>query len=283
MGEGMKIRANAKINLSLCINGKRADGYHLIDTVMHSIDLCDILEIEKAEQISLVCKGCDIPQEENIAYKAAKLFFQDYGIAGGADILLEKHIPAPAGLGGGSADAAAVLVALNKLYDAKIPNKDLEKTALKLGADVPFFIEGGCKRAEGIGEIFTNVTPLDKGYILLAKAEKKPSTAEMYRMVDGEEPIAGDTDAVIDAVKTGDLQKLGDNLFNSFTCVWKNSFVKRALLEQEPLAVSLSGSGPTWFAIFDDLQKAQEAKLDIEHKGISCWVTRLCEKSIIFE
>ncbi len=279
----MKIKANAKINFSLCVKGKRPDGYHLIDTVMHSIDLFDELEVSKAEGITVECDGCDIPQEENIAYKAAKLFFDDYDIDGGAYITLKKNIPAPAGLGGGSSDAAAVLLALNSLYDAKIPDVELEKTALKLGADVPFFIEGGCKRAEGIGEIFTDIKPLKDGYILLAKAEKKPSTGEMYRIVDGKEPIVGDTEAVIRAIENNDLRALSSELFNSFIAVWGDSFVRKALLDQAPLAVSLSGSGPTWFAIFETCEKAQAAKVALEKLEIDCWITRPQNKAIIFE
>lgn len=279
----MKVKANAKINLSLLIKGKRPDGYHLIDTVMHSVSLFDELEIEKAENVTVLCEGCDIPQEENIAYKAAKLFFEEYSVCGGVHITLKKNIPAPAGLGGGSADAAAVLLALDRLYNTEIPKESLEKTALKLGADVPFFIEGGCKRAQGIGEIFTNVPPIKNGYVLLAKAEQKPSTGEMYRIVDSKEPIKGDTESVIEAIKANDLCSLSKNLFNSFAGVWENSFVKTALLGLSPLAVSLSGSGPTWFALFDDFQKVQQAKTELEKAEIPCWIASFSDKSIIFE
>ena len=139
----MKIKANAKINLSLKITGKREDGYHLIDTVMHSVSLFDELEINKADSINLRCDESDIPQEKNIAFKAASLFFERTRLQGGADIVLKKNIPFPAGLGGGSADAAAVLLALNKLYNANLSQEALCQMALKLGADVPFFINGG--------------------------------------------------------------------------------------------------------------------------------------------
>lgn len=279
----MKLKANAKINLSLKINGKREDGYHLIDTVMHSISLYDEIEIEKAKGITVKCDKYAIEQEKNIAYKAAKLFFEDYGIKGGVDISIKKNIPSPAGLGGGSADAAAVLLGLRSIYKNDISNADLEKTALKLGADVPFFIEGGCKRAEGIGEILSDVTPLNNGYILLALAETKPSTAEMYRIVDKTKPLDCDTDMVIKAIEQNDIVLLSKSIANSFSAVWENSFVKKALLEQSPLAVSLTGSGPTWFALFDNCEKAEKAKSVLCKQNITCFIATPQAKAIIFE
>lgn len=279
----MKIKANAKINLSLAIKGKRDDGYHLIDTVMQSVSLYDELCVEKAEKITVECENLVIAEEKNIAYKAAKQFFEDYGILGGAKIKIKKNIPAPAGLGGGSADAAAVLLALNKLYNANIPESDLKKTALKLGADVPFFIKGGCSRAEGIGEVLTDVKPLSKGYILLAIAEQKPSTGEMYRIIDVKPYIECDTDAVIKAIEKNDLLLLSQNLCNAFTVSWEESLVKKALIAKKPLGVSLSGSGPTWFAIFDNEEQAKEAKEALKQQKIGCWLVTPQNKAIIFE
>lgn len=279
----MKVKANAKINLSLGIKGKRADGYHLIDTVMQSVSLYDEITVEKACEISVKCDKYEIKQQDNIAFKAAKLFFEECGITGGATISIKKNIPAPAGLGGGSADAAAVLLALNKLYNAQITDARLEEIALKLGADVPFFIKGGCRRAEGIGEVLSDLVPLDKGFILLAIAEQKPSTGEMYRIIDGKPYEECSTDAVITAIEKGDLTALADNLCNAFAEIWQESFVKKALSEQNPLGVSLSGSGPTWFAIFKTRQQANKAKEALKKKNISCWVTAPQNKAIIFE
>lgn len=279
----MRIKANAKINLSLKINGKREDGYHLIDTVMHSISLFDEINIEKADKITVKCDGIEIGQEDNIAYKAAKLFFQECSISGGADIFIKKNIPFPAGLGGGSADAAAVLLGLRKLYDVRITDSCLEKIALRLGADVPFFIGGGCKRAEGIGEVLTDIKPLTKGYFLLALAEQKQSTGEMYRIVDSKPVINCDTNAVINAIECNDIERLGKNLANSFTSVWEDSFVKKALLNEAPLAVSLSGSGPTWFALFEDIKTIKKAKESLCKQNITCFIAEPISKAIIFE
>ncbi|MBE6777703.1 MAG: 4-(cytidine 5'-diphospho)-2-C-methyl-D-erythritol kinase [Ruminococcaceae bacterium] len=279
----MKIKANAKINLSLNICGKREDGYHLIDTVMHSVGLFDELQIEKAESITVKCDKYDIKQEDNIAYRAAELFFEDYGLLGGADITIKKNIPSPAGLGGGSADAAAVLLALRNLYNADITDQQLRETALKLGADVPFFINGGCRRAEGIGECLTDLKPFKNGYIVLAIAEQKPSTGEMYRIIDSKPYITCDTEKVINAVEKGDLKALSQNSANSFCAVWEQSFVKSALQKCEPLMVSLSGSGPTWFAIFENFNDANKTAEQLKKQDINCFVTTFKEKAIEFE
>ncbi len=279
----MKIRANAKINLSLCVCGKRKDGYHLIDTIMHSVGLFDEITLEKADQIIVECSNSAIKTQDNIAFKAAKLFFEDFGIIGGCKISINKNIPTAAGLGGGSADAAAVLLGLDKLYSANIPHNELCKTALKLGADVPFFIDGGCQRAEGIGEILTPLKPLKSGYILLAKADSKPSTAQMYRILDSKETVLCDTEKIIDLIKQDNLCELSRNLYNAFGEVWTESQLKQILLELSPLAVSISGSGPTWFAIFYDLEKAKKAESILKVKKIDSWLTCPQEKAIIFE
>ena len=277
----MKIKANAKINFSLSVCGKREDGYHLIDTVMHSVSLYDTVFIEKADEILVSCG--DMPKEENIAYKAAKLFFETAEISGGCKIEIEKQIPLSAGLGGGSADAAAVLLGLNKLYNTNFPYETLCNMALKLGADVPVFINGGCMRSEGIGEILTPAKPLNKGVILLAKADLKPSTAEMYRRLDEMETVLADTNAVIKAIEENDLNKLSKNLYNAFETVWPQSQVRAELLKTDAVAVALTGSGPTWFAVFDDIEKADAAKKVLFEKKIPCWICYPTQKAIEFE
>ncbi len=279
----MKLKANAKINLSLEICGKRPDGYHLIDTVMQSVSLYDEVSIQKAEEITVKTDIVGLDGEDNLAYKAAQLFFSDFKINGGVKIEIKKNIPLSAGLGGGSADAAAVLVGLRQLYSNIITDEELEKTALKLGADVPFFISGGCKRAEGIGEILTPLKPLNKGFILLCKGEEKTSTGEMYQILDSKEYKKCDTAAVIKAVEQNDLNGISKNIYNAFLEVWKESFVKKAMLKEKPLIVSLSGSGPTWFALYQNEIDAQTAKNNLENQNIECFVVAAQDKAIIFE
>ena len=279
----MKIKANAKINLSLKITGKRPDGYHLIDTVMHSVGLFDEIQIEKADNITVSCDKYDIPQESNIAFKAARLFFENTNISSGVDIRIIKNIPAAAGLGGGSADAAAVLLGLDCLYNTNLGEQALCEMALKLGADVPFFIKGGCQRAQGIGEKLTQLPTMKSGYILLCKADTKPSTAEMYRLLDSQNPKNNDTEKVLSAINSNDLNALSKSLFNDFLTVWGETELELILKGLSPLAVSLSGSGPTFFAVFDDFEKALNAKNSLKEREIDCWLTDFSEKAIIFE
>ncbi len=279
----LTVKANAKINLSLAITGKREDGYHLIDTVMQSVSLYDILTFKKAKNIRVVCSNSELSGEENIAFKAAKLFFERTGIKGGVKIKIEKNIPQAAGLGGGSADAAAVLIALNRMYNAELSDGELEKIAVKLGADVPFFIKGGTQRAEGIGEVLTPIKPLDFGCFVLAKGESKPSTAEMYRRLDGEEHPLPQTQAVISAVQSGDAELLAQSMDNSFAAVWKNSAVKERLLNLSADAVSLSGSGPVWFAFYRDEDKANIDFNTLKKEKMESYLVKPAKSGIEFE
>ncbi len=277
----MKIRANAKINLSLSVCGKREDGYHLIDTVMHSVSLYDIVEIDKAYRISVDCS--DIPQEENIAYKAAKLFFETTKINGGCTINIKKNIPTCAGLGGGSADAAAVLCGLDRLYKTNLSESALCDMAVKLGADVPFFIKGGCQRAQGIGEILESHKPLEKGYFVLAKGDKKPSTAEMYRIIDQNEQLQIDTESLLYSIAQNDLNGISIKLCNAFEAAWKQSKIKDKLYDFSPLGVALTGSGPTWFSLFENLENARALMQKLESQNIECYLATPQKEALVFE
>lgn len=279
----LSVKANAKINLSLVISGKREDGYHFIDTVMQSITLCDTLEFKKAKKITVKCNDGELNNEENIAYKAAKLFFEKTGIMGGVTIKIKKRIPKAAGLGGGSADGAAVLVALNRLYNANLSDEKLEEYATTLGADVPFFIKGGTQRAEGIGEILTKLADMDFGYFVLAKADSKPSTAEMYRKLDSEEPISLDTESVISAIENSDADTLSKLMDNSFASVWKENKLQERLLKLNPDCVCLSGSGPVWFAFYKDYKDAKTAFKILKKEKIQCYFAKPCKKGMEIE
>lgn len=280
----LKIIANAKINLTLAITGKREDGYHLIDTVMQSVSLGDIVTLKKAKGISVNCKGVAVSEEDNIAYKAAKLYFEETGLNGGVYIKIKKNIPDAAGMGGGSADAAAVLVGLNKIYNTNLNTAKLEQIALRLGADVPFFIKGGTMRAEGIGEILTEIPPFSKGYFVLVKDGKKPSTKEMYSRVDNENPPMPDNDSFINALENADLDKASGYFENSFSIVWKENKTIQKLLDLGAVAASLSGSGPTNFGWFKDEKTAISAFKAIKKEGIEVYLAKPLNKALeIFE
>lgn len=278
--ERIKITACAKINLSLSVLGKREDGYHELDTVMQSVDLSDTVYIEKYRGIITDCKG--ISTEENIAARAARLFCEKTG-AEGCKIKIEKRIPAAAGLGGGSADAAAVLAGLNRLYKTGISETELCEIAVKIGADVPFLIAGGTARARGIGEKLTPLMPLKDCYFLLAKAEEKPSTAEMFSRLDSTDYIKPDIEKTVNAVNCGDLNGVLENLGNSFEILWSKSPLKEMLSSTHPAACSLSGSGPARFAVYGDLNSALRARDKLSAKGVFCEICKPLNKSLIFE
>lgn len=279
----LTIKANAKINLILSVVGKREDGYHLIDTVMQSVSLADRIKILPAKKISVKCSNKALGGEENIAFKAAKLFFEETGLNGGAKIIIKKSIPAAAGLGGGSADAAAVLLGLDKLYNTALKSELLEKMALRLGADVPFFIKGATQRAEGIGEVLTPLKNLEGCWFVLVKEDEKPSTAEMYKKLDSASHSLPDTEAAVKNIEDNDLQALSKIIDNSFIAAWEKKDIKEKLLSLGADGVSLSGSGPTWFAMFCDYKKASKAFKLLKKEKINCYFAKAENFGIKFE
>lgn len=268
----MKLRANAKINLTLDVLGKREDGYHIIDSVFQSVSLCDIVEVDMSDSIVVSCSDSSICDEANIAYKAAKKFFEYTSIQGGASIKIEKHIPLAAGMGGGSADAAAVIVALDRLYNTNLSQDALCEIGLSVGADVPFCIVGGTARVGGIGEKMASLPNMPECAILLIKHGQKLSTADMYRKVDAFPQESFYTDKMVEGIKASDLSAVCQNVFNAFDSVCDNEALTKNIKETDPLAISLSGSGPTIFAIYADMMQANTAKVELQKKGYNPYV-----------
>lgn len=268
----MKLKANAKINLTLDVLGKREDGYHLIDSVFQSVSLGDIVEVDKADNIVVSCSDSSICDESNIAYKAAKKFFEYTSIQGGASIKIQKHIPLASGMGGGSADAAAVIVALDRLYNTNLSQDALCEIGLSVGADVPFCIVGGTARVGGIGEKMARLANMPECAILLIKHGQKLSTADMYRKVDAFPQESFYTDKMVKGIETGDLNAVCQNVFNAFDSVCDNKDLVKDIKSTSPLAVSLSGSGPTVFAIYADMMQANTAKVELQKKGYNPYI-----------
>ena len=277
------LRVNAKINLSLYISGKRTDGYHEIDTVMQSIGIYDRLWVRKSNKITLTCSKPHLSGEDNLGFKAAKLFFEETEIKGRADIYIKKAIPESGGLGGGSADAASVLLALDRLYGTNLSTEKLERMASALGADVPFFIRGGTMRATGIGEILKPLTPFTKGHFVIAKGGTKPSTGEMYRRLDTTEQTEIDIEKSVKAIEKGDLNALCKSLENSFNNVWEDKSFENRLKEFSPLGLGLSGSGPTYFSVFDNKRKAMQCQKILKKEGVEAYLSRPQKNSVTFE
>lgn len=264
--DSLTLSANAKINLTLDITGKRGDGYHEIESVMQSLDLCDRVTIKKSKDTTITCTSLDLG-DENIAFRAARLFFKETGLKGGAAIEIEKNIPVAAGLAGGSADAAATLIGLDKLFETGLGLDKLCEMGLSLGADVPFCIQGGTKLAKGIGEKLSDLPPIPDCYIVLAKRGSKISTGALYAQYDsGVASAKPDTRQMIDALKRGSLQDVCTNFCNVFE-EWnpKSKEIKNELLLHGAIGASLSGSGPTVFAVFEN-----EADAAACMQGLNC-------------
>ena len=279
----MKLKACAKINLTLDVIGKRDDGYHLIDSVFQSVSLCDEITVEKSDTVSVICDDITICDKCNIAYKAAEKFFEYTAVDGGAEINIKKYIPLASGMGGGSADAAAVVVALDKIYNTNLTEAQLCEIGLSVGADVPFCILGGTARVGGIGEKMQKLSDMPDCAILLIKQGQKQSTAEMYKKIDSCPGAARFTDDMADGIANGDLYKISQNVRNAFSAVCNNDVLINNIKTTNPLAVSLSGSGPTVFSIYDSVTKAETAFQELTALGYNPIITEPSNKGIIFE
>lgn len=254
-------KAYAKINLTLAVGEKRSDGYHEVVSVMQRVSLCDTLTAERTDSgISLACSDPSLPAGEgNLAHRAASLFFRETGIVGGVALTLEKRIPSQAGLGGGSSDAASVLLALRKLYAPAMPDGALETMATALGSDVPFFIRGGTQLAAGRGEVLSPLPPLTDGWFVIVKPAESFSTPAMYRRLDELPPVCAPSLPPLQ----GSLPALAAGLFNRFeaavpagSAVWD---IKAQLTAHGALASLLSGSGSAVFGLFDSETAARTA------------------------
>lgn len=263
----MKITANAKINLSLDVMGKRDDGYHEVYMIMQEIDLCDTLEIKLNDSgiVHLICDSKETGSEtDNIAYKAAEIFLKEIESKHGCDISLSKKIPVCAGLGGGSADAAAVLKALNALCGMPLDSDALLRISLKLGADVPFCIMGGTASARGIGEILTPIGSPAKKWVVLIKPKIDISTAEAYRRMDSAPYPHPDVDRAVCCIQNGDTEgfyKAAGNTFEYVTAGQHSEIgqIKAHLLSHGAEFAMMSGSGPTVYGLFENRNDAQKA------------------------
>lgn len=250
------VLAPAKINLTLDVVGKRADGYHTLQTVMQTVSLYDRITVDyAAEGVTLQCDGGIPCDSTNTAYKAAALFRDAIGYAGGFTVTVEKGIPSQAGLAGGSADAAGVLHALNRLTGAGLSVNDLCAIGGKIGADVPFCIHGGTVLCTDIGTVLTPVSPLPPCGIVIVKPEGGVSTPEAYRLLDAAEYLLHpNVAAQCEALARGDLRGIAAQVGNTFEqplCLPETATIRRILAENGALASALSGSGSAVFGLFE--------------------------------
>ena len=264
----MRLRALAKINLGLDILRKREDGYHEVRMIMQTIQMYDVLEIRRVKKpgISLSVNYPYIPNDErNLVYKAAKLLMDEFQVKSGVDIRLEKFIPVAAGMAGGSSDAAAALVGINRLFKLGLSEKDLMDRAVNIGADVPYCVMRGTALAEGIGEKLTRITPVPDCFVLIGKPGINVSTKAAYESLQLDKITTHpDIDGMIKDIECGNLLAMTEKMGNVFEpgIIGKYPMIgeiKELMEAHGALKAMMSGSGPTVFGIFDDRKKMEAA------------------------
>lgn len=281
--------AAAKINLMLDILARLDNGYHSLFMLMQSVDLYDTVTVEtdSSGTIRISSDEEGIPcDKRNIAYKAAEAFFNFTGIKNeGISIHIEKRIPFAAGMAGGSADGAAVIAALNDIYETKLSQRDLCKIGLKVGADVPFCLTGGTCLAQNVGEILSPLPQLEDCYIVLAKPERGVSTKEAFEAFDSATNVRHlDTCGMLYAASQGDLKEIckrTKNVFEQLIEVPERVPIKSTLNRHGALAACMSGSGPTVYGIFDDESKAQSAASALKSIVKNIYITKPVSSGLI--
>ena len=272
--------APAKLNLTLEVGEKRSDGYHEVQSVMSCAALYDEVALESGtgSGISMTCDCPGLPLDDtNLCLRAAKLFFKKTGIpCDGLHIDLTKRIPMQSGLGGGSADAAAVLRGLRKLYRPEMMIKDLERMAAELGSDVPFCVRSVTAMVRGRGEQLLKLPKLPLCWFVICKPEFSFSTAEMYAKLDEKEPVSSiDTLGLIKALEYQDMQEISDRLGNCFEGVLEESSeifaIKNRLLALGARNACMSGSGSAVYGLFTREDEAKAAAAELQKIYPQTW------------
>lgn len=274
----IKLKALGKINLGLDVLGRRPNGYHDVRMVMQTVYLYDQILLEKTDKegISLETNLFYLPvNENNLAYRAAKMLIDEFTIKEGVHISLEKHIPVAAGMAGGSSNAAAVLYGMNRLFQLGLTDQELMERGVKLGADVPYCIMRGTVLAEGIGEELTPLPAMPKCHVLLAKPPISVSTQKVYEKLDAQEVTKHpDIDGILLGLQTGDLEKITSSMGNVLENVTITEYpqierIKDVMKEEGALNAMMSGSGPTVFGIYDDKMLARRAAARIREEQLA--------------
>lgn len=284
------LKSRAKINLSIDVLGKRQDGYHIVEMIMQTIDLYDNLKITQIEEDSIKIKSNsqDIPlNQDNIVYKAANILKEKFNIKKGIEISIQKNIPVAAGMAGGSSNAAAVLVGLNRIWDLGLNQLELKDIALQLGADVPFCITGGSALAQGIGEELTDIKGLNENiHILICKPNIFVSTKEVYQSLDMNEiKKRPDNQKLIDALQVNDVKYVSENMVNVLEEVTSSKYdeinqIERIIMDNKALGSMMSGSGPTVFGLFDNKEYAIRAKEELLQNYNQVYLVKSSDKGV---
>lgn len=280
--------AYAKINLALAITGLRPDGYHELESVMQSIGIRDRIRVTLVES-GLECSCGRWSGPANLAYRAAQIFLAGLDRTSGINIVIEKNIPVQAGLGGGSADAAATLQALNTLFQEPYSQEQLKTFGAQLGADVAFCLKGGTQWATGVGEELKDLPSAPKADLVIIKPRQGVNTGYAYRTFDQEGKFSHlDYDQWQRALKSGKPEALVPLLYNdlelaSMKLLPEIARVKENLLKEEGcLGALMSGSGSAVFGIIQSTEQAESIAAQWEKKGYNVWVTQTVERGNIY-
>jgi 4-diphosphocytidyl-2-C-methyl-D-erythritol kinase len=274
----IKLKALAKINLGLDVVRRREDGYHEVRMVMQTIHLYDTLNIKKSTNsgISIHSNLSFLPvNENNLVYKAGKMLMDEFGIRDGVVVDLQKRIPVAAGMAGGSTDAAAMLYGMNQIFELGLSRKELMKRGESIGADVPYCIMRGTALAEGIGEKLTSLSPMVKCPVLIAKPSVSVSTRFVYQNLRlDENTVHPDIDALIADVRAGDFDGLCRDMGNVLESVTIPNYpvieqIKEQMMKSGASAAMMSGSGPTVFGLFSNVESARRAKDEMKRCGLA--------------
>ncbi len=277
----ISLKAHAKINLSLDVLGKRDDGYHTLQMIMQTIQLHDTISIHKIPAgVEIMCEAPYVPNNSsNIACKAAQAMIDKYDLKAGVRVEVSKRIPVAAGLAGGSTDAAAVLKGINSLFELGIEQTELMELGKTIGADVPYCIMGGTALAEGIGEKLTPLPAAGNIPLVLVKPRIGVSTAWVYKNFKLEKvKERPDTQMLISALDSRNTKTLAANMKNVLESVTREKYpvidsIKSELIKLGALGSMMSGSGPTVFGVFDDVEKAEYAFNKIKKSKHECILT----------
>lgn len=264
----ISLKALAKINLGLDVVRRREDGYHEVRMIMQTIQLYDRLDIKRTQEpgIQIQTNLSFLPvNENNLIYKAAKLLMDEFSITDGVSVKLDKRIPVAAGMAGGSTDAAAMLIGVNRLFSLGLTKRQLMERGVQIGADVPYCIMRGTALAEGIGEALSPLPPMVKCPVLIAKPSISVSTKFVYQNLKLDDTtIHPDIDRLIDDIKAKNLHDIAAHMGNVLETVTIPNYpvideIKKHMLSNGAVGAMMSGSGPTVFGLFDDEDTAKKA------------------------
>ena len=286
--------AYAKLNLSLDVTGRREDGYHDMLMVMQTISVSDRIDLELTPEpgIQASCNFHYVPTDSrNLAVRAAEVYLQAVGAAQqaekGVSIRMEKHIPVGAGMAGGSADAAAVLRGMNRLFGSPLNRRELEELACRVGSDVAFCVAGGTQLAKGRGEVLEDLPPLPPCRIVVCKPGFSISTPELFRKLDSvslrRHP---DTAGMLAALNDADLREIGIRMYNVFEDVPDRRMrqageIKSVLLDHGALGAMMTGTGSAVFGVFSDAAAAERCAADLKKEHRFCRVAEPVERIAI--